>query len=82
MKNAAIPVVTIVGVQTGRLIGATVIVERVFAMNGMGSLVIDSVQNRDAPLIQGLVLMTAIVVLSINLLVDISYGYFNPRLRS
>lgn len=82
LKNAAIPVVTIVGVQTGRLIGATVIVERVFAMNGMGSLVIDSVQNRDAPLIQGLVLMTAIVVLSINLLVDISYGYFNPRLRS
>ena len=46
-------------------------------MNGMGSLVIDAVQNRDAPLIQGLVLMTALVVLTINLLVDISYGYFN-----
>ncbi len=81
VKNAAVPVVTIFGVQLGRLIGGAVIVESIFALPGLGTLLISSVLIRDAPVIQGLVLMTAVAVVAINLLVDLSYGYFNPRTR-
>ena len=81
LKNAAIPVVTVIGVQIGRLIGGAVIIELNFNLPGLGSLIINSVGKHDVPVIQGLVLLTAVGVILVNFVVDLSYGYFNPKLR-
>ncbi len=80
-KNAAIPMVTILGVQANSLLGGTIIVEQVFGMPGIGQLAVASVFTRDLPMIQGVVIMAVFVAVLINLLVDISYGYFNPKVR-
>lgn len=80
-KNAAIPIVTVFGLNVSALIGGSIVVERVFAIPGFGSLVIDSVIRQDVPVIQGIVLITALVAIMANLTVDVSYGYFNPKLR-
>jgi len=82
LKNAAIPVVTVLGLQIRRLLGGTVIVEQIFAMNGVGSLAVRAVFLRDLPVLLGVALITAIVVLLVNLLVDLSYGYFDPKVRA
>ncbi|PRZ46362.1 ABC transporter permease [Tritonibacter scottomollicae] len=81
MRNAALPTLTLVGVQFTFLIGGTVIVERLFAYGGLGNMAIDAVINRDLPLIQGIVLLFAALFVAINLLVDLSYTLLNPRLR-
>jgi peptide/nickel transport system permease protein len=81
LKNAAIPVVTVLGTQLGILVGGAAIIEKVFGIAGVGSLAVDSVFSRDLPLVQGVVVVTTIAVLVVNLLVDVSYGYFNPRVR-
>jgi peptide/nickel transport system permease protein len=81
-KNAAVPVITILGVLVGALIGGAVIIERVFAIPGLGSLSVEAVLNRDLPTLQGVVLVSAVAVIFLNLLVDISYGYFNPQVRA
>ena len=81
LKNAAIPVVTVLGLQIRRLLGGAVIVEQIFAMNGVGSLAVRAVFLRDLPVLLGVALITAIVVLFVNLLVDMSYGYFDPKVR-
>ncbi len=82
LKNAAIPVVTVLGLQVRRLLGGTVIVEQIFAMNGVGSLAVRAVFLRDLPVLLGVALTTAIVVLLVNLVVDMSYGYFDPKVRA
>ena len=82
LKNAAIPVVTVLGLQVRRLLGGTVIVEQIFAMNGVGQLAVRAVFLRDLPVLLGVALVTATVVLLINLLVDMSYGYFDPKVRA
>lgn len=82
LKNAAIPVVTVLGLQIRRLLGGTVIVEQIFAMNGLGSLAVRSVFLRDLPVLLGVALTTAIIVLLVNLIVDMSYGYFDPKVRA
>jgi peptide/nickel transport system permease protein len=82
LKNAALPVVTVLGLQVRRLLGGTVIVEQIFAMNGVGSLAVRAVFLRDLPVLLGVALVTAIVVLVVNLLVDMSYGYFDPKVRA
>lgn len=82
LKNAAIPVVTVLGLQIRRLLGGTVIVEQVFAMNGVGSLAVRAVFLRDLPVLLGVALTTAVIVLIVNLLVDLSYGYFDPKVRA
>ena len=82
LKNAAIPVVTVLGLQIRRLLGGAVIVEQIFAMNGLGSLAVRAVFLRDLPVLLGVALATAIVVLLVNLLVDMSYGYFDPKVRT
>lgn len=82
LKNAGIPIVTIFGVQVGRVLAGAVTVEFVFAIPGFGSLAVSSVNERDMPVILGVVLMSAIVVLVANVIVDLSYGYFNPKVRS
>lgn len=81
LKNAAIPVVTVLGLQVRRLLGGAVIVEQIFAMNGVGSLAVRAVFLRDLPVLLGVALVTAVVVLLVNLVVDISYGYFDPKVR-
>lgn len=80
-KNAAIPVVTVFGLQAAALIGGSVIIEQVFAMPGLGSVALRSIMERDFPVIQAFVVVVTIFVLVINLLVDISYAYFNPKVR-
>ncbi|MFV0382760.1 ABC transporter permease [Paracoccus sp. (in: a-proteobacteria)] len=81
LRNAALPTLTLIGVQFTFLIGGTVIVERLFAYEGLGNMAIDAVINRDLPLIQGIVLLFAALFIAINLMVDLSYTLLNPRLR-
>jgi len=81
LKNALIPVVTIVGLQFGRLLGGTVLVESVFSWPGMGRLLVDAVFTRDYPIIQGAVLVFATTFALVNLAVDLLYGTLDPRIR-
>lgn len=81
LKNAAIPVVTVLGLQASRILAGSVTVEFIFVVPGFGRLAYDAVIARDIPMIQGVVMVSAAVVLIVNLLVDLSYGYFNPRVR-
>jgi peptide/nickel transport system permease protein len=81
LKNALIPVVTVLGLQLGTLIGGAVITEYVFALPGVGRLVVDAVFARDYPLVQGVVLLIAIGFILSNLLVDLLYGWIDPRIR-
>ena len=81
LKNALIPVVTVLGIQFGTLIGGAVITEYVFALPGVGRLVVDAVFARDYPLVQGVVLLIAIGFIVSNLTVDIMYGWLDPRIR-
>ena len=80
LRNAAIPTVTLTGVQFTFLIGGTVLVERIFSYPGIGNLAIDAVINRDLPLIQGLVLVFALLFITINLLLDFATVALNPKL--
>ena len=82
LKNALIPVVTVLGLQLGTLIGGAVITEYVFALPGVGRLVVDAVFARDYPLVQGVVLLIALGFIVSNLLVDLLYGVLDPRIRS
>jgi peptide/nickel transport system permease protein len=81
LKNALIPVVTVFGISLPILIGGTVIVEQIFVLPGMGNLMFDAIQQRDYPIITGLMLIIGSVVLVINLLVDLSYGFLDPKIR-
>jgi peptide/nickel transport system permease protein len=81
LKNALIPVVTVLGLQLGTLIGGAVITEYVFALPGVGRLVVDAVFARDYPLVQGVILLIALGFIVSNLLVDLLYGYIDPRIR-
>jgi peptide/nickel transport system permease protein len=81
LRNALIPVVTVLGLQLGTLIGGAVITEYVFALPGVGRLVVDAVFARDYPLVQGVVLLIALGFIVSNLLVDVLYGCIDPRIR-
>ena len=80
LKNALVPVITVIGLQFGRLLGGTVIVEHVFAWPGVGSLVVGAVYSRDYPLVQALILVFAVIFVTVNFFVDILYKYANPRI--
>ena len=80
-KNASIPVVTIIGIGLAGLVSGLVVTEAVFAIPGVGRLIVDAVLRRDYPVIQGVVLMVTFVYVLINLAVDIIYGYLDPRIR-
>jgi len=82
LKNALIPVVTVLGDQFGRLLGGAILTETVFAWPGMGRYLIESISQRDYPAVQGAILVFAAVVVIINLLVDLSYGMLDPRVRA
>ncbi len=81
LRNAAVPIVTVIGIGVALLIGGVVVTETVFAIPGLGSLTVDVVLNRDFPVIQGLVLFFAVSYVVINLLVDLSYLVLDPRIR-
>jgi peptide/nickel transport system permease protein len=81
LRNASIPIVTIIGIGVALLIGGVVVTESVFNIYGVGRLVVDAILSRDYPVIQGIILMSAGVYLVINLIVDISYRFFDPRVE-
>jgi peptide/nickel transport system permease protein len=81
LRNAAIPIVTIIGIGIALLIGGVVVTESVFNIHGIGRLVVESILSRDYPVIQGIILMSSGVYLVINLIVDISYRFFDPRIE-
>jgi peptide/nickel transport system permease protein len=81
LKGAAVPLVTIIGLQVSRLLGATVVVEAVFGISGIGSLVVQAAQNRDYPVVEGVVVVLALIVILTNFAVDMSYKILDPRIR-
>jgi len=81
LRNALIPVVTLIGLQAPILIGGAVIIEQIFVIPGMGMLLIDAVNQRDYPIITGVFLVVGVAVMLINLAVDLSYGWLDPRVR-
>jgi peptide/nickel transport system permease protein len=81
LRNALIPVVTLIGLQAPLLIGGAVIMEQIFVIPGMGLLLLDAVNQRDYPVITGVFLIVGIAVMMINLLVDLSYGLLDPKVR-
>ena len=81
VRNACVTMVTILGLLVSRLVGGTVVVETVFAIPGLGSLVVDAVQQRDYPVIQAVVLVLALIVLVVNACVEIAYRRIDPRIR-
>jgi peptide/nickel transport system permease protein len=81
LKNAAIPAVTVLGLQTSALLGSSVIVEQIFSIPGLGTYLIRAIQSQDLPVIQGVVVFFVLMNVLINLLVDLTYGYLNPKVR-
>ena len=81
LRNAMLPILTVLGIQAGALVGGTVVVEQVFAIPGMGRLAVSSVFAQDIPVIQGVVLVAASAVLLANLVTDLAYGVLDPRIR-
>ena len=81
LRNCGIPLITYFGLQFGGLLGGVVVVERVFNWPGMGTLAFDAVASRDYPVLQAVVCILALLIVSVNLIVDIAYGYVDPRVR-
>lgn len=81
LRNAMIPVVTVIGLQIPALVGGTVILERIFTIPGMGTFLLDSVNQRDYPAVQALVLLSAVVIVFATLLVDLTYPLIDPRIK-
>jgi peptide/nickel transport system permease protein len=81
LKNSAIPVITVIGLQVSALLGFTVIIERIFVIPGMGSALVDAIQSKDLPAIQGFVIVFVVINILVNLLVDMTYGYLNPKIQ-
>ncbi|HKV44137.1 MAG TPA: ABC transporter permease [bacterium] len=81
LRNALIPVITVVGFQAGYLLGGTVVIEEVFALPGMGRLALNAISQRDYPIVQGVVLIIALLFVLTNIVVDLLYAYVDPRVR-
>ena len=81
LYNAAIPILTIVGLQIGTLFGGSVVIETIFRWPGLGKLAMDAITARDYPVIQGFVLLTAVIYVMVNLLTDVAYHWIDPRIR-
>ena len=82
LRNALIPVLTVVGMQTGSLLAGAVLTETIFSWPGIGKWLIDSIARRDYPVVQAGILISAMTFIGVNLVVDILYGVVNPRIRS
>lgn len=81
LKNSLLPVITVAGYEFGRLMGGTVLIETIFNVPGMGQLLVGGIQHRDFPMVQGIVIVITFLVLILNLVVDLVYGWLNPRIR-
>ena len=81
LRNALVPVVTVIGLQVGTLLGGAVLTETIFSWPGVGKWLIDAIGRRDYPVVQGGILITATLVIVVNLIVDVLYGWVNPRIR-
>lgn len=81
LKNAAIPIVTVIGLSVALLIGGLIVTETVFALPGLGTMTVDAITRRDYPVIQGLVLLFSVIYIVVNLLVDLTYPFLDPRIR-
>jgi peptide/nickel transport system permease protein len=81
LKNAAMPALTIIGVRVGYLLAGSVIIEQIFQLPGLGTYALQAIQNRDFPVLQGVVLALALIVIATNLLVDLTYAWLNPKVR-
>ena len=81
LRNCLIPVVTLIGLQAPLLIGGAVILEQIFVVPGMGLLLLEAVFQRDYPIVTGVFLIVGLVILLINLLVDLTYGFLDPKVR-
>jgi len=81
MRNAMIPIVTIIGIETGSLLSGAVLTETVFALPGVGTMLVQSILARDYPVVTGFTLLISLIFIVVNLVVDVSYGYLDPRIR-
>lgn len=81
LRNAAIPIVTVIGLNFGQLLGGTIVMETVFARPGIGKLLLDAILGRDYPVVQGVTIVIAVTFLLVNLVTDLSYEFLDPRLR-
>jgi peptide/nickel transport system permease protein len=81
MKNSLIPVITLMGMGVGIIFGGSVLIETVFAIPGVGRLLVSSIFGQDYVVVQAITFVIAVIVLMVNLIVDISYGWFDPRIR-
>jgi peptide/nickel transport system permease protein len=81
MRNALVPVVTIMGIQLALLLSGTVIIETVFSIRGMGRILVGAILDKDFPVVQGVILLVAVIFVSANLIVDIIYTFLDPRIR-
>jgi peptide/nickel transport system permease protein len=81
LRNAAIPIVTVIGLQTGYLLGGAVVIEQIFGLPGVGLMILDGISQRDYPVVQGAVLFVAVVFIVVNIVVDLVYAFIDPRIR-
>ena len=81
LRNALVPIITVAGFQIGGLLGGAVVTENIFGLPGMGTLMINAINNRDYPVIQGTILFTAFTYLGVTIIVDVMYAYVDPRIR-
>ncbi len=81
LRNASIPIVTLLGLQFAQLLGGAIVTETIFAWPGVGRLVVEAIFNRDFPVVQGVVLVVSLIFVAVNLVVDLSYAVLNPRIR-
>ena len=81
LKNAMIPIVTLVGTELGNMLTGSMLIEKVFSIPGIGKLAVDAMSNRDLPQLQGTVVYIALVFVVVNLVVDLSYALIDPRIR-
>jgi peptide/nickel transport system permease protein len=81
LKNGLIPIITLAGIQICQILGGSVIVETVFGISGMGRLAVDALLSVDYPIVQAVVLLTSMMVVASNFVVDIAYGWIDPRIR-
>jgi ABC-type dipeptide/oligopeptide/nickel transport system permease component len=82
LRNALIPLITIVGLQIGNLLSGAVVIETIFARQGIGSMLIKGILQKDFPLVQGLILFIAVAYIAINIVIDVLYGVVDPRIRA
>ena len=82
LRNALLPVVTLLGLQLGTVLGGSIVIEAVFSWPGLGQVLLDSVMSRNYPLILGILVLSALLVIVINIIVDVTYSRLDPRVRS